>query len=153
MAKEKRVDRAALWTNQEFIMGLLFLGFFLDFVLLWSWAKWLVPFVGAVMLAGTFWPQAALFKQIYFQILKPRGWRKPQVIPDDPTPHQFAQFLGGIVLGIGTLGFAFSLPVVGWGAAWVVIVLAGINRFLGFCVGCFIWYQLARLGIRIPMPV
>lgn len=150
---EKRVDRAALWTNQEFIIGLLLLNFLLDFVLQQSWGRWLVPFVGAVMLIGTFWPQAALFKQIYFRVLKPLGLRKPQVIPDDPAPHQFAQFLGGVVLALGALSLAAGVSLGGWVASWIVIILAGINRFLGFCVGCFIWYQLARRGIRISLPV
>jgi hypothetical protein len=31
--------------------------------------------------------------------------------------------------------------------AWVVVVLAALNLFLGFCAGCFVYYQLNRLGV------
>ena len=45
------------------------------------------------------------------------------------------------------------------GEAWVmvglVIVLAALNLFLGFCAGCFVYYQLSKLGVpgfdRRPM--
>lgn len=45
------------------------------------------------------------------------------------------------------------LPVVGWVLAWIVMVLAAINLFLGFCAGCFMYYQLERrFGIRPHLP-
>lgn len=146
MATEKKFDQTTLQFNRASIMTLLLLGFLLN-------QPWLVALVGAVMIVGTIWPQAGLFKQIYLQVLKPRGWLKPNLIDDDPAPHQFAQGLGGIVLALGSLGFALGTPLVGWAAAWVVIVLTALTFFPGICIGCFIYYQLARLGIRVPMPL
>ena len=134
------VDQSALKTNQAFIMVLLVLAFVLN-------QSWLVAFVGGVMLLGTAVPALALFKRIYRHLLKPRGWVQPHVIPDSPAPHRFAQGFGSVV----TLAAFFTLlagnAAFGWGLVWLVVVLAGLNFFLGFCAGCFLYYQLGKLGV------
>ena len=136
----RQVDHSALRTNQAFIIGLLLLGFILN-----TWI--LIGFVAAVMLIGTIWPQAGLFKRIYRHILKPTGLVKPDVIPDNPEPHRFAQGFGGVVALAATVALLLSAGVVGWALTWLVIVLAALNLFLGFCAGCFVYYQLNRLGV------
>jgi hypothetical protein len=77
---------------------------------------------------------------------------KANVIDDDPQPHLFAQGLGGIFLVLSTAALWLGLPVVGWTLAALVIALAAINLFLGFCLGCFIYYQLGRAGIKPALP-
>jgi len=134
------VDHSALRVNQAFIIGLLVLAFVLD---LWP----LAAFVAAVMITGTIWPEVGLFKRIYRHVLKPAWLVKPDVITDNPEPHRFAQGLGGVFTLGSTLALLVRLPVVGWGLAWLVIVLAALNLFLGFCAGCFVYYQLNRLGV------
>lgn len=141
-----RVDHTALKVNQSFIIGLLVLAFLL-------YQTWLVAFVGLVMLVGTIWPQAGLFKRIYSDLLKPAGLLKPDPRPDTPAPHLFAQGVGAIVLGIAVLAFAVGGAVTGWLLTALVIVLAGINLFAGFCAGCYIYFQLAKRGIRLDLPV
>lgn len=136
----RKVDHSALRTNQAFIIGLLLIAFILN---VWP----LAAFVGAVMLIGTAWPEAGLFKRVYRHILRPSGLVKSDVIADNPEPHRFAQGFGGVVMLASTLALALGLPVLGWGLTWVVIVLAALNLFLGFCAGCFIYYQLHRLGV------
>jgi len=136
-----KVDQTALKFNQASIILLLVLAFLLD-------AAWLVAFVAAVMVVGTLWPNAGLFKQIYARGLKPAGVLKANVIDDDPQPHLFAQGLGGIFLVLSAAALWLGLPVVGWTLAAIVIALAAINLFLGFCLGCFIYYQLGRAGIK-----
>lgn len=135
------VDHTALKVNQAFIIILL-IG---AFVANWSW---LVAFVAAVMLIGTIWPRAALFKAVYAYGLKPAGLLKPHVIPDNPEPHLFAQGLGGIFLAVSSLALiGLNSPVVGWALAWLVVGLAALNLFAGFCAGCFVYYQLNRLHV------
>ena len=141
----KRVDQTALRFNQACIILLLLLGFLTDQV-------WLVALVAAVMLIGTWWPSAGLFKLIYARLLKPAGWLKPQIVPDEQAPHLFAQGLGGIFLVLSLLAFLLGSAVIGWALAIIVVILAGVNLFAGFCVGCFIFYQLARRGIRPSLP-
>lgn len=136
----RKVDHSALRTNQAFIIGLLLIGFIAN---LW----WLVAFVAAVMIIGTIVPQAGLFKRIYRHILRPANIVKPDVIADNPEPHQFAQALGGLFNLGGTIALLLSAPILGWTLAWIVIVLASLNLFLGFCAGCFVYYQLNRLGV------
>ena len=135
-----QVDHAALRTNQAFIMVLLGLAFVLD-----SWQ--VVAFVAAVMLLGTAVPPLGLFKLVYQHLLKPLGWVKPDVQADDPAPHRFAQGFGGVVVAAATAALAGGAAVLGWALVWLVITLAGLNFFLGFCAGCFVYYQL-KLGAR-----
>jgi hypothetical protein len=137
----RKVDHSALRTNLGFIIGFLLLAFILS-------APILVGFVALVMLVGTFYPQAALFKQVYFQILKPRGIVKPDVIEDNPEPHNFSQGLGGLFNLAGFLSLVAGASVLGWALAWIVIVLASLNLFAGFCVGCFMYYQLGKRNVR-----
>lgn len=141
MADEsRRVDQAALKVNQAFIIALLVVAFILD-----SWP--LAAFVAIVMLLGTAAPALSLFKQIYRQILQPAGVVKPRVIVDNPEPHRFAQGFGGVVLGLGTIAVALGATVLGWALVWLVVALAALNLFLGFCAGCFVYYQLNRVGV------
>lgn len=136
----RKVDHSALRTNQAFIIGLLLAAFVSE-----SWA--LVAFVGLVMIIGTVFPSAGLFKLIYARIFKPLKLLKPDVIEDNPEPHLFAQGLGGAFLGGSTISLLAGLPVIGWALTWLVIVLAALNLFVGFCAGCFVYYQLNRLNV------
>src|SRR5438477_11619908 len=106
----------------------------------------LIPLLAIVLLLGTFAPQLALFKQIYFKILKPRGIVKPRPIQDRPEPHNFAQGLGGVFLAIASL-FLLPVPVIGLALSLLVAVLAFVNLAFGYCVGCQIFFQLERRGV------
>ena len=140
-----KVDQTALRVNQASIIALLVIAFLLD-------QPWLVAFVAAVMLIGTLWPRVALFKLLYTRLLKPLGWPRAHVIADDPQPHLFAQGLGAAFLLASALAFAAGGALLGWLLAWIVIVLAAVNLFAGFCLGCFVFYQLARRGVRPTLP-
>jgi hypothetical protein len=138
-ATPRKVDHSALRVNQTLIITFLVLAFVLDSPLL-------VGFVAAVMLAGTAAPQLALFQQLYRRVLKPAGLVKPHVIEDNPEPHRFAQGMGGAFVALGWLALMAGQPVLGWALVWLVVGLAAANLFLGFCAGCFVYYQLNRLG-------
>jgi cytosine/uracil/thiamine/allantoin permease len=55
--------------------------------------------------------------------------------------------VGGGLAALSALLLALGLSIPGWIATWVLIALAGLNLFLGFCLGCFTYYQLNRLGL------
>jgi len=137
---DRKVDYSALRTNQAFIIGLLVIAFVLD-------AKWLVAFVSAVMLIGTFFPKIALFKAVYWYGLKPLKIARPDVVRDNPEPHLFAQGVGGTFLLAATLAFWANVAVLGWALSWIVIALAALNLFAGICVGCLMYYWFNRLGV------
>jgi hypothetical protein len=106
----------------------------------------LIPLLAIVLLLGTFVPRLALFKQLYFKVLKPRGIVKPRPIEDNPVPHNFAQGLGGVFLAIASI-FLLPLTVVGLALALLVAVLAFVNFAFGYCLGCQIYFQLGKRGL------
>jgi hypothetical protein len=134
------VDHSALRTNQAFIIALLAVAFVLSL-------PWLVVFVCAVMLLGTATPQAALFQRIYRDVLRPAGLVKPDVRQESAAPHRFAQGLGGAFLLLASVALLVGAAALGWALALVVVALAAVNLFLGFCAGCFVFFQLQRLGL------
>ncbi len=139
-ATDRKVDHSALRTNQAFIIVLLILAFVLN---VW----WLVAFVSAVMIVGTVFPSAGLFKAIYFTVLKPAGIVRPDVKIDNAEPHLFAQGLGGLFTLLSTLALLGGASTPGWVLSGIVVALALLNLFAGICVGCLIYYQLNRLGV------
>ncbi|GAC1505574.1 MAG: hypothetical protein NVS1B3_04020 [Candidatus Dormibacteraceae bacterium] len=106
----------------------------------------LIPLLAVVLLLGTFAPQLALFKQLYFKVLKPRSIVNARPVPDRPEPHNFAQGLGGVFLAVASV-FLLPLPVVGLALALLVAVLAFVNLAFGYCLGCQIYFQLGKLGL------
>jgi hypothetical protein len=135
-----RFDRSVLKTNQVGIIALNLLAFVFQ-------QPWLVAFVAAVMLAGAADPRLALFQQFYVRVLKPAGLVKPRVVLDDPAPHRFAQALGGAFLVAATLALAVGAALAGWVLVGLVVALAFVNFAFDFCVGCQLFFLLARAGV------
>jgi hypothetical protein len=137
-AASTSVDHTALRVNQAAIIVLLAAGFVLNQV-------WLVVFVCAVMALGTAYPPAALFQRFYRDVLRPAGLLRPDPRAESPAPHRFAQGLGAAVLLAASLALFGGACALGWGLVFVVIALAAVNLFFGFCAGCFVFFQLSRL--------
>jgi apolipoprotein N-acyltransferase len=144
------VDHSALKVNQTGIVATVLVAFvgslFLKPLVL------LIPLLAVVLLLGTFAPQLALFKQIYFKVLRPRGIVKPRPVQDRPEPHNFAQGLGGVFLAVSSLflwvGVGNSAAeIIGLALALLVAALAFVNLAFGYCLGCQIYYQLGRAGL------
>jgi len=150
------VDHSALKVNQAGIIVTVLVAFF------GSWALagnrlllLLIPLLAVVLLLGTFAPRLALFKQLYFRVLKPAGIVKPRPVQDRPEPHNFAQGLGGVFLAISSV--LVFLPVdahttvitlgLGLAIALLVAALAFVNLAFGYCLGCQIYYQLGKRGL------
>jgi hypothetical protein len=146
-AATQSVDHSALKVNQTGIIATVLVAFIGSFF--WTLFLALIPLLAIVLLLGTFVPRLALFKQIYFKILKPRGIVKPAPVQDRPEPHNFAQGLGGVFLGIASL-LIVSVPIVGLALALLVAALAFVNLAFGYCLGCQIFYQLERRGVLKP---
>jgi len=134
-----KVDHAALRTNQAFIVGLNILAFILNLPVL-------AGLVALMMALGTA-RKAPGFGFVYRFLLRPLGWVKSDIIPDNPAPHRFAQGFGAVVMVIGIISLYAGLSTLGWGLVWLVVALAALNLFGGFCVGCAVYYWLYRLQI------
>jgi hypothetical protein len=138
------LDHSALKVNQTGIVATVLVAFIGS--ALWRPLLVLIPLLAVVLLLGTFAPRLALFKQIYFKVLKPRGIVKARPVQDRPEPHNFAQGLGGVFLAVSSV-FLLPVPVIGLALALLVAVLAFVNLAFGYCLGCQIYYQLGRRGL------
>jgi len=145
------IDHSALKVNQTGIVATVLVAFIGSFL---SPAAWLlIPLLAIVLLVGTFAPRFALFKQLYFKVLKPAGIVKPTPVADRPEPHNFAQGMGGVVLAIASLFLYLTTPAMGLAAAvgpalsLIVAVLAFVNLAFGYCLGCQIYFQLGKRGL------
>lgn len=140
------VDHSAIRTNQVFIISLSVLAFILNL-------PWLVALVALFMAIGTV-RSVPGFGFVYRLFLKPRGLVKPDILEDNPEPHRFAQGFGALVLGLAALALFLGASTVGWILVWLVVFLAGLNLFAGFCAGCAIYYWLGRLSVPgfVKMP-
>jgi hypothetical protein len=138
------VDHSALKVNQTGIVATVLVAFVGS--AFYRPALLLIPLLAIVLLLGTFAPNLALFKQFYFQVLKPRGIVKPRPVQDRPEPHNFAQGLGGVFLVVAS-AFLLPVPVIGLALALLVAVLAFVNLAFGYCLGCQIYFQLSKRGV------
>jgi hypothetical protein len=138
-----RIDRNTLRTNQAFIVGLTVLAFVIGD----GAGRWLILGTTLVMGLGTAHPAFELFKHFHRHLLKPAGVLGPKVVPEDPMPHQFAQAVGAVFLMASTIALFSGATTAGWVLSWIVTVLAFINLTVSFCAGCFVSYQLDRIGM------
>jgi len=137
---ERKVDKTGLKTGMASTIILLVIAFVLD-----SWV--LVAFVAIAQLLGAADVSFAPYKLLYRHIVKPSGVVKPNVIVDNPEPHRFAMLVGGIFNMVATVSLLGGVPALGWALAFIVVALANLNFWLDFCLGCWMYYQLHRLGV------
>lgn len=138
------VDQSAIKVNQTGIVVTVLVAFIGG--AFWSGLLWLIPALALVLLIGTADPRLALFKQTYLRLLRPAGLIRPRPVRESGSPHNFAQGMGGVVLAIASI----LLPVVlalGLALSLLVALLAFVNIAFGYCLGCQIYFQLARRGL------
>jgi hypothetical protein len=140
MSAERHVDHSAIRTNQSITIALLALAFVLN-------SPALAAFTAAVMLISAAAPPVGLFTRVYRHLLRPAHLVKPDVHVDNPEPHRFAQLLGGTFVTLGVIALLAGVQVIGWLLPGIVIALASLNLFAGWCAGCMIYYWLNRLGV------
>lgn len=136
----RKVDHSGLKTGQAATILLLILAFVVNSTVL-------VAFVALAQLLGALDVPFAPYRLLYQRVLKPGGLVKPHVISDNPEPHRFAMLVGAIFNGVATLALLANAPTLAWILVAIVIVLANLNFWLNFCAGCWMYYQLNRLGI------
>jgi hypothetical protein len=133
-----KVDHNALKFNQAIVITVLLLSFLFDAAL--------VPgILGFAMLVA-----AAITKPLFigmYRLVVRQRLIQPDLVNDHSEPHAFAQALGGVVLLLAGISFFLGLDLIGWVFSWVVIALASLNLFGGYCLGCALYYWLNRIGI------
>jgi len=134
----RKVDHHAIRTGLALTISLLLLAFVLD-------APLLVLLVALAQLLGGLNMPFAPYRLIH-QALIQQGIVKPHIITDNPEPHRFALLVGALFNAAGAL-LVLSGQGLGWALVWVVIVLAKLNLWLNFCLGCWMYYQFHKLGL------
>ena len=130
-------DRGALRFGQISLITVLAIGY----VLASPWLVYLACFMlGSALLAPTVAPQLQLYKLLVRRLVL-----QTDIRDEDAAPHRFAQQMGFGVLIVAVGAFVIGFSTVGWVAALMVLALALINVTTGFCAGCFIHAQLARV--------
>lgn len=136
----RKVDHTGLKVGQASTIILLIAAFVLDSPLL-------VAFVGLAQLLGALDAPFAPYRLLYQRVIKPRGLVQPHVISDNPEPHRFAMLVGAIFNAAATIALLTGAWLVGWVLVGIVVVLANLNFWVNFCLGCWVYYQLNRLGV------
>ncbi len=137
-----RIDLNAMKANQAVIIVLLLAAFFLR-------QPWLVLLVGAVMGVGTMIGVPG-FNPVYRYCVIPLNLAKPKIVDGSREGPRFAQGTGATCAVAGGALLYAGMGYAGWGLAWLVIVLAAVNLFTGFCAGCSLYYWIKK--IKPPAP-
>ncbi|GAC1424909.1 MAG: DUF4395 domain-containing protein [Ktedonobacteraceae bacterium] len=108
----------------------------------------IVLITALVMVIAALAPAVSPFKLVYQWVIVPLHLLKPRIVEDDPAPHRFAQGVGAaFLLAASIVFFLVHAASAGWTLDLIVFVLAAINFTVGFCAGCFVYYQLGRFGL------
>jgi len=130
-------DRSAQRFTQITLITLLAVGFIASSpAFIWVAALML----GLTLINPNYAPQF-----IAYRALVRRNVITTERVNEDPIPHRFAQQVGFGVLVVGVASSLFGATSVAWGAGLLVLTLALINVTTGFCAGCFMYAQIARI--------
>jgi len=86
------------------------------------------------------------FSWLYRGVVQPSGIIRSDYRLDNIQPHKFGQLVGAltvvVALGLIQAGYAWA----GWAVVVVLMVLTLVS-YAGWCIGCYLYYQLNRLGL------
>jgi len=101
-------------------------------------AQTLVFAIGA--LAGLrYAPYGLIFRRLVRPRLGPPSKTEPE------APPRFSQGVGMVFAGIGAIGFAAGVPVVGIVFAAFALAAAFLNAAFDFCLGCHMYLFIQRI--------
>lgn len=132
------LDHAAIKTGQILSIAMLAVAYVMD--------RWeMVAALAAIFLITALAWEYGPFALLYRLVLKPVGVVKPDVRTDNLQPHRFGQAVGAASAAIAAVMLHQGHATAGWLLVAVLVALTAIS-FMGWCIGCFIYYQLNRLG-------
>jgi len=108
----------------------------------------LVAITAIALTLSVFAHQLSPYSLLYKGVVVPLGLLKPKIVEDDPDPHRFASAIGMVFLVAATILLFFTpFKTPGWVLDLIIFVLSAVNLIVGFCLGCFMYYHLGRLGL------
>jgi hypothetical protein len=103
--------------------------------------------LGGIFLVTAAYRPLSPFVLIYRYVVKPLGLIRSDYRLDNIQSHAFGQFVGAITVMVALALLYMGYRQAGWAIVWVLFSLTLIS-YLGWCVGCFLYYQLYRLGLQ-----
>ncbi|MBJ7600068.1 DUF4395 family protein [Candidatus Nephthysia bennettiae] len=107
-------------------------------------APLLLAVAGVIMLAGRFWWQLDLFRQLTWRLLEPRGLLRRREFHEDHESRRIARVLGGTVWLLAAALVLLHLPLAAWTLAFLVAVMVALDAALDFCALCFVLHLVRR---------
>lgn len=139
MSQLQTVDHAAIKTGQIFAIATLIGAFILQ-----RWEP--VAALAAIFLITAIAWRYGPFILVYRLALAPLKLVRPDIRHDNIQPHRFGQAVGAASALLAAAVLYSGHLTAGWVLVGILIVLTAIS-FMGWCIGCFIYYQLNRLGL------
>ena len=126
--------------------------FTLTVVIIIADIRWLTFLLGYGFLARVLTgPKLSPMGQLATKVVAPKILRRSREVAG--PPKQFAQIIGFffsltaiiLIYGFGLVGVAYLVLA-------VLVLFAGLEAFVGFCMGCFVFGYLMRWGL-IPAEI
>jgi len=73
-----------------------------------------------------------------------------QYIPEDIGQQRFNSTIATLCLALGFLGYVLKIPALAY-TFTILVAVASFVAILGFCVGCFIHFQLNQFKYRCSL--
>ena len=138
------VNEKAARTVAGGVLALTVLTLVLDLAVSTSWL-WLTALLAAGFVARVLTgPMLSPLGQLATRVVAPR-LGAARLVPG--PPKRFAQGIGTVVTLAGVAFLAAGLPGVTEGLLSVLIVASGLESIAGFCLGCWMFGLLMRLGV------
>ena len=71
----------------------------------------------------------------------------PKVVAPMFTSPALGILVGFLFMTAGSIALFLGSALLGWTLVWIVVALAALNAFGGFCVGCAMYYWLVQLKV------
>jgi len=134
-----QIDHAEIKTGQLLTMATAGAAFFMKEPLL-------LLALGLVFLITALVRPVSPFVLVYRYVVAPLGLMRSDYRLDNIQPHAFGQLVGALTAAVAVALLYLGYPVAAWTVVWILVGLTLIS-YLGWCIGCFLYYQLNRLGL------
>lgn len=103
--------------------------------------------LGSIFLVTGLYRPLSPFVLVYRHVAQPLGLMRSDYRLDNIQPHAFGQIIGAATVAIAVALLQMGHDAAGWTIVWMLFGLT-LASYLGWCIGCFLYYQLYRLGLQ-----
>jgi hypothetical protein len=139
-AMSMQIDHAEIKLGQIFTMLMSLAAFMV------REPAYLIALGGIFLVTGLYRPLSP-FVLVYRHVVKPLGLMRSDYRLDNIQPHAFGQIIGAVTITLAVTLLHMGYGMAGWTVVWILFGLTLIS-YLGWCIGCFLYYQLYRLGLQ-----